>query len=123
MNHLTGWLNSLLFDRLGHGSRPKLLFAVALADVLSVVGAWPLASLLIGSPSTPSMVGRRRNALFDDRVTASRPSWSYSIPSLRRVALRTLKAPKSVVAVASIAAGLAEMSDQRIGRPRKSRDG
>jgi Undecaprenyl-phosphate glucose phosphotransferase len=116
--HITVWLNSLLFDRLGHASRPKLLFAVAFADVLSVVGAWPLASLLIGSPSTPSWSGAA-GALFLAALTTALlyGQWSYSIPSLRRLAPQILKALKSVVAVALTVAGLAYMFDQRLVSP------
>ena len=64
------------------------------------------------------IVGRRR-ALFLAALTTALlyGQWSYSIPSLRRLAPQILKSLKSVVAVALIVAGLAYMFDQRIVSP------
>lgn len=115
---ITAWLNSLIFDRLGNASRPKLLFAVALADVLSVAGAWPVANFLIGSPSAPSWSGAA-GAVFLAALTIAllHGQWSYSIPSLRRLTPQILKVLTSVAVVSITVAGLTYMFDRRIVSP------
>jgi Undecaprenyl-phosphate glucose phosphotransferase len=112
------WLNSLIFDRLGNASRPKLLFAVALADVLSVAGAWPLANFLIGALSAPSWSGAT-GAVFLAALTIAllHGQWSYSIPSLRRLTPQILKVLTSVAVVSITVAGLTYMFDRRIVSP------
>lgn len=42
------WLRSILFNKRGSASRPLLFFAVAAADYLSVIAAWPIAHFLLG---------------------------------------------------------------------------
>ena len=112
------WLSSLVFDRLGNASRPKLLFAVAFADALSVAGAWPLANFFIGSPSAPSWPGAAGAAFLAALTTVLlHGQWSYSIPSLRRLAPQFLKVLTTVAAVSLAVAGLAYMFDQRIVSP------
>jgi len=115
---LTAWVRPLLFDRRGNASRPRLLFAIAAADVLSVVSAWPLSNALIGSQWAPSWPGAAGAVLLATLTTAILHSqWSYSIPSLRRLTPQILKVLTSVVAVAVIVAGLAYMFDQRLASP------
>jgi CoA-binding domain/Bacterial sugar transferase len=88
----------------------------------------PLASLLIGSPSTPSWSGAA-GALFPAALTTALlygyGQWSYSIPSLRRLAPQILKALKSVVAVAFDRGGrrLHVRSAHRVARANLGMDG
>jgi Undecaprenyl-phosphate glucose phosphotransferase len=113
---IAAWLRSFFFDRLGNASRPKLLFAVAAVDVLSVVGAWPLANFILGSPSPPSWSGAAGAVLLATLTTAMlHGQWSYSIPSLRRLTPQILKVLTSVVAV--IVAGFAYMFDEHVASP------
>ena len=51
---LVVWARTLFFDRLDNASRPKLLLAVAAADVVSIVAAWPLSNMLQNTPVVPS---------------------------------------------------------------------
>ena len=41
---------SFFFDRLGSASRPKLLLAVTVADLLAIMVAWPSSKLVLGNP-------------------------------------------------------------------------
>jgi Undecaprenyl-phosphate glucose phosphotransferase len=86
------WFKSAFFDHLGNASRPRLLFAVALADALSVMAAWPLVNtILYGSfsPSWLSLCSTACVALFV--ISILRSQWSYTIPSLRKFGSQTLK--------------------------------
>ncbi len=115
---LVAWLRSLLFDRLGNASRPKLLFAVATADLASAVVAWLLSCWLVSgglAPSWPDLVPAFLVAI--SKVTMVHGQWSYSIPSLRQLAAPILKVWLSVGATALGAAGVIFLSDQGVASP------
>ncbi len=89
---LVVWARGFFFDRLGNASRPKLLFAVATADVVSVVAAWPLSNMLRDTPFVPSWASFAATMLVALlTVGVLHGQWSYSIPSLRRFAPQVLK--------------------------------
>jgi Undecaprenyl-phosphate glucose phosphotransferase len=98
------WLRSLLFDQLGNASRPKLLFGVALADVIAVVVAWPLAKLLLRESSGPTATSFFATfAVALCTITVLRWQWSYTIPALRKFGPQVLKV---FIAIAAIAFGV-----------------
>ena len=102
--HWSPWLKSFFFDRLGNASRPKLLFSVAAADALSVVAAWPLASLLIHNSFKPTWTSFWATAAAAIAVIAVlRAQWSYTIPSLRKFGRQV---PKILISVAATALGV-----------------
>lgn len=113
---------SFFFDRLGNASRPKLLFAVALADALSVMAAWPLVNLLLHhafEPSWQSVCATAFVALLF--IAALRIQWSYTIPALRKFAQQVWKVMIAVAVVALGISGLiflsgeAEISPRNVG--------
>jgi Undecaprenyl-phosphate glucose phosphotransferase len=112
------WLKPLFFDRLGNASRPKLLLAVAVADVLSAGAAWLFANALVGGPLIAPGINVAI-AFFVAVLTSAmlHSQWSYSIASLRRLTPQILKALAAVAAVALTVAGLAFMFEQSIVSP------
>jgi Undecaprenyl-phosphate glucose phosphotransferase len=113
------WAKTLFLDRLGNASRPRLLFAVAAADVLSIIAAWPLSNMLRGVPVVPSWTSFGVTTLVAlATIGVLHGQWSYSIPSLRRFAPQVLKVLLSLGAVALGLSGLAFLFDQRAVEPR-----
>lgn len=112
-------LRSFFFDRLGNASRPKLLFAVALADALSIMAAWPLVNLLLHHEFQPSWRSFGATAfvavLF---IAVLRLQWSYTIPSLRKFAQQVWKVMISVAVVALGISGLIFLSGEAAISPR-----
>ncbi len=99
--HCIRRLRALLFDGLGNVSRPRLLFAVAVADALSVIVAWPLANILLLEGYKPTWISAGATTIVAlIMIGVLRSQWSYTIPSLRRFAPQALKVFISVAAVA-----------------------
>ena len=127
--HITVWLNSLFFDRLGHtcvSAETALCRRVRRRPVgcRRIAPRQPLDWFAIDAV----MVGRRRGALSAALTTAllyGYGQWSYSIPSLRRLAPQILKVLKSVVAVAFDRGGrrLHVRSAHRVARANLGMDG
>lgn len=114
------WARSLFFDRLGSASRPKLLLAVTIADLVSIVVAWPLANALLGNPFEPSWRSFTATTLVAMlAVYVLRRQWSYSIPSLRGFTSQALKVLTSLGAVALGISGFAFLFDHSEVAPRE----
>ena len=111
-------LASLLFDRLGNASRPKLLFLVASADVITIFGIWLALECLFHPGTTPSLIailGAAAVAFLSSAML--RAQWSYSIPSLRRLTYQILKVMTSVFTVFLLAAGISYLLEERFVPP------
>ncbi|SFV38621.1 undecaprenyl-phosphate glucose phosphotransferase [Hyphomicrobium facile] len=114
------WAKSLFFDRLGSASRPKLLLAVTIADLVSIVVAWPLANALLGNPFEPSWRSFALTTLVAVlAVYVLRRQWSYSIPALRGFTSQALKVLTSLGAVALGISGFAFLFDHDEVAPRE----
>jgi Undecaprenyl-phosphate glucose phosphotransferase len=114
------WARRLFFDRRGNASRPKLLFAVAAADVASIVAAWPVSNMLRSASFVPSWTSFAATALVAFlTVGVLHGLWSYSIPSLRRFAPQVLKVLTSLGTVALAISGLAFLFDPQAVAPRE----
>lgn len=117
---VAAWAKSLFFDRLGNASRPKLLLAVTIADLVSIVVAWPLANALLGNPFEPSWRSLAATTLVAMlAVYVLRRQWSYSIPSLRGFTSQALKVLTSLGAVALGISGFAFLFDHDEVAPRE----
>ncbi len=100
-------LRSLFFDRRGNASRPKLLFAVACADALSVMAAWPLVNLLLHQSFTPTWRSFWATVFVAGLfIAALRVQWSYTIPSLRKFVQQVWKVLISVAVVSLAISGV-----------------
>lgn len=114
------WLRSLFFDRLGNASRPKLLFAVAAADAISVMAAWPIALELLHSPTASTWRSFWTTAFVAILLIAAlRAQWSYTIPSLRKFVPQVMKVLISVGAVTLGLSGLIFLSGEASVQPRE----
>ncbi len=101
------WPISLLFDRLGNVSRHRLLFAVVLADGVSIFAAWAVARGLLGARPAPTWTNFAAIlAIALLTVTALRAQWSYTIPSLRRCWMQLVKVFTSIGLVTLAASGV-----------------
>jgi len=117
---LSVWARKLFFDWRGNASRPKLLFAVAAADVSSIVAAWPLSILLRDAPFVPSWTSFAATTLVALlTVGVLRQQWSYSVSSLRRFVPQVFKVLVSLAVVALGISGLAFLFDHKAVAPRE----
>lgn len=113
-------LAELFLDRRGNASRPKLLLAVATADIVCVMVASFIAASLAGDDWSLTLwgwAGMITVALTTSGVLSS--IWSYSIPSLRRLLAQFGKVLMSSVASFLGLGGLAYILNVGIASPQR----
>ena len=118
LDRIKGAFGSLLFDRAGNASRPKLLFFVAAADVASVILAWFIGHAMVGS-EIQSTVSGLAGVTFIALMTSAmlNSQWSYTIAGLRRLSVQAVKVFASLIAVFLGMSGVAYLLDIRIVPP------
>ncbi|WP_072395352.1 undecaprenyl-phosphate glucose phosphotransferase [Hyphomicrobium sp. CS1GBMeth3] len=99
-------IDAVFSDKRRAISRPKLLFATSLIDVLILVGTGIVAFRAFGDGSeTATMIGGWIFVISLMTMLALRRNWSYSVHALRRPAEQVGKIVKSAGFVFCIAAG------------------
>ncbi len=107
-----GLLKALIFNRRGSASRPGLLFAVAAADFVSIIVAWPIARLILGEGASPSWASFAMVSFVAILTIATlRSQWSYTIPALRKLGPQVFKVIAAVCIVMIVVSGILFLFD------------
>ena len=107
-------LKWLYTDSLGNVSRPKLLFTIALLDVLSVSAAAQLAHRPAGWSPDLIVIGIMALVV----IVLLHRNWSYTVSALGDAGGQALKAAAATALVFGTAAGLSYMTQSQILPPR-----